>query len=914
MRVVLRQNLVTPHCLLPSMPPFEMMACPATQKRGEFLQGLLKWGEAGKTTALPLYIPEEKRAHSGSQCLPHAAGSPFLLCELELGRKGEEGAEPNKLPWFRWKFDGDPDQLALFLDSAEIYLKCYGHLYLSPRAMVNAISEWLEGEARGWLATLHKRRSPQLHDVDDFLQLLEVRFEEAEEDLYVEDELSSLKTSLDKQISKVTAYRDIPNRFSEWFRKPKREISQTRDHPAAEEPQHHNRPQNQPSHEVHLNVTDVGNLEPTPRARPERGPRHATKASQMSLQVAEVSPHPAEGRATPGNSDQLPDSYDSDNEDKNDPMVSGPVLLFVFPIWLTAPKTGIQGSFQALIDSGCTSEKAIWFKQVDGSLLGGAYATHLTKPVRLELADHWETIRFVMAPKMTDAVILGLSWLDKWGPTIWWQGGSCRLRIVKGHQPLPHHQIEAPPTQRTFPEDSPEQLAATSDKTPEVGQIPREYQDLAELFSETECDILPPHCEMDCAIEIIPGAKLPKPKMYVMTPREMQEMHKYIDKNLARGFIEPAKPWVAASDMLSHLAKGKVFTKLDFRKAYYQVCIRKGDEWKTAFNCPLESFQFKFMPFRLQGALALFMQLINKVLHKHLCKGVLVYLVNILIYTETMDDHIPLVRQVLEKLSNEGIEMDPAKVQAVLGWQLPHTFRQLQSFFGIAKPMTDLLKTGSLGMKPHPGQPLQWDLTCQKAFETLKELFAEEPLTDTERRWAAWEKEAFAVRWALQTWRHLLEGGQRPFEVWTDHKNLEGPHENYHPNKNFLTDALSPSTNANGGGHKQHHPPCPNSCPNQPADDLTTKLKTKLLADPWFWNNQHTLTKRDNLAWKGTKLYIPESLCTLVLQRSHDAKPAGHFGFLKTLHLAQRQFSALHTRTTRHKDSFSPNTITLLNN
>ncbi|XP_026578567.1 KAT8 regulatory NSL complex subunit 1-like, partial [Pseudonaja textilis] len=107
----------------------------------------------------------------------------------------------------------------------------------------------------------------------------------------------------------------------------------------------------------------------------------------------------------------------------------------------------------------------------------------------------------------------------------------------------------------------------------------------------------------------------------------------------------------------------------------------------------------------------------------------------------------------------------------------------------IAKAMMDLLKTGSTGTKPHPGQPLQWDLTCQKAFEMLKELFAKElvlkhpdpeqpfiiqadasdmavgavllqrndqgnlqpcaytshKLMDTERRWAAWEKEAFMI-------------------------------------------------------------------------------------------------------------------------------------------------------------------------
>lgn len=54
------------------------------------------------------------------------------------------------------------------------------------------------------------------------------------------------------------------------------------------------------------------------------------------------------------------------------------------------------------------------------------------------------------------------------------------------------------------------------------------------------------------------------------------------------------------------LAKGEIFTKLDLREAYYRVRIKEGDEWKTSFNCPLRSFQ---------GAPAVFMQLINKVLH-----------------------------------------------------------------------------------------------------------------------------------------------------------------------------------------------------------------------------------------------------------------------------------------------------------
>lgn len=96
---------------------------------------------------------------------------------------------------------------------------------------------------------------------------------------------------------------------------------------------------------------------------------------------------------------------------------------------------------------------------------------------------------------------------------------------------------------------------------------------------------------------------------------------------------------------------------------------------------------------------AVFMQVINKVLHEHLYKGVLVYIDNILIYTETRAEHMKLVRAVLKKvcaaqvctnspsenstktrltiwghrISHKVVEMDPKKVQVVLEWGTPHT-------------------------------------------------------------------------------------------------------------------------------------------------------------------------------------------------------------------------------------------------
>lgn len=72
-------------------------------------------------------------------------------------------------------------------------------------------------------------------------------------------------------------------------------------------------------------------------------------------------------------------------------------------------------------------------------------------------------------------------------------------------------------------------------------QVPREYRNLADAFSKYECNFLPPPPITNWAVEFMLGAKLPKAKMYSRTPKEMDELRKYIDTNLVRRFIQPTK-------------------------------------------------------------------------------------------------------------------------------------------------------------------------------------------------------------------------------------------------------------------------------------------------------------------------------------------------------------------------------------
>ena len=74
------------------------------------------------------------------------------------------------------------------------------------------------------------------------------------------------------------------------------------------------------------------------------------------------------------------------------------------------------------------------------------------------------------------------------------------------------------------------------------------------------------------------------------------------------------------------LQGASIFTKLDLRNAYHLVRIRKGDEWKTAFNTPTGHYEYQVMPFGLTNAPAVFQALINDCLRDMINHFVFVYL------------------------------------------------------------------------------------------------------------------------------------------------------------------------------------------------------------------------------------------------------------------------------------------------
>jgi hypothetical protein len=155
--------------------------------------------------------------------------------------------------------------------------------------------------------------------------------------------------------------------------------------------------------------------------------------------------------------------------------------------------------------------------------------------------------------------------------------------------------------------------------------------------------------------------------------------------------IKDAFPIPVVDELLDELHGTRFFTKLDLRSEYHQVRMRKEDIHKTAFRTHDRLYMFLVIPFGLCNAPTTFQTLMNDVLRPFLCHFVLIFFDDILIYSKSWVDHLRHLRVILTELrrhvlfikcskcafgvssvayldhiiSEAGVAMDPAKVQAI---------------------------------------------------------------------------------------------------------------------------------------------------------------------------------------------------------------------------------------------------------
>ena len=121
-------------------------------------------------------------------------------------------------------------------------------------------------------------------------------------------------------------------------------------------------------------------------------------------------------------------------------------------------------------------------------------------------------------------------------------------------------------------------------------------------------------------------------------------------RQLNRVMIKNRYPLPRIDDLFDQLRGARVYSKIDLRIGYHQLRVREADIPKTTFRTRYGHFEFTMMPFGLTNALAKFMDLMHRVFQPYLDRFVVVFVDDILIYSQFEEEHEDHLRIVLHAL------------------------------------------------------------------------------------------------------------------------------------------------------------------------------------------------------------------------------------------------------------------------
>ncbi|KAI3373892.1 hypothetical protein L3Q82_022461, partial [Scortum barcoo] len=186
-------------------------------------------------------------------------------------------------------------------------------------------------------------------------------------------------------------------------------------------------------------------------------------------------------------------------------------------------------------------------------------------------------------------------------------------------------------------------LEPAPDEIPDLEKVPQCYHDLREVFSKTKAMSLPPHRPWNCPIDLLPGAPIPKARLYAISGPERKAMEEYIKTSLQSGIIRPSSPAAGAGFFFVEKKDGSLRPCIDY-SALNDVTI------KNRYPLPLISSAFELLQqarifTKLDLRNAYHLGFINEVLREYLNDFVFVYLDDILIFSPDPATHQRHVHQ-----------------------------------------------------------------------------------------------------------------------------------------------------------------------------------------------------------------------------------------------------------------------------
>lgn len=202
------------------------------------------------------------------------------------------------------------------------------------------------------------------------------------------------------------------------------------------------------------------------------------------------------------------------------------------------------------------------------------------------------------------------------------------------------------------------------------------------------------------------------------------------------------------ADILEKLGRSRWYSTLDLASGYWQVPIRDKDRCKTAFTAGNKSYEWLRCPFGLTTAPGTFVELMRVVLEG--LENVLTYLDDIVVFSNTLEEHIVALDRVFErmrahnlqlqpakcslllsevtylghKITREGILIDERNVQVVKDFPIPKTPKQVRSYLGFINYYRGFIKDCAQHALPlteltRKNVKFRWTEECQQAMDYL---------------------------------------------------------------------------------------------------------------------------------------------------------------------------------------------------
>lgn len=217
-------------------------------------------------------------------------------------------------------------------------------------------------------------------------------------------------------------------------------------------------------------------------------------------------------------------------------------------------------------------------------------------------------------------------------------------------------------------------------------------------------------------------------------------------------------PIPLVDELINKLHWSTHYSKLELRSGFHQIRIFEDDIPKTAFRTHEGHYEFLVMPFGLTNAPSTFQGLMNEIFRPYLRKFIIVFFDDILVYSGGEDEHLAHLRIVFDILKQHslfikekkctfaaprieylghvidqnGVYMDPQKIESIKRWPMPVTVRELRGFLGLAGYYKRFVRNyGKIRQPLHnmlKKERFKWTEDGQRAFHDLKQAISSAPV------------------------------------------------------------------------------------------------------------------------------------------------------------------------------------------